>query len=134
MSKNKWDRRRYQELIDIHKALSLLSLEEISAVLVNRLPSILSIHYFTLFLYDKDKRELSLLCHNHPKIENSFSLPLSNSPVMEAAVLSGQYVLEQNFRNSRYYREFRKHTFQKEFFRINSLNDRKRNGRRIESQ
>ena len=42
MSKNKWDQRRYQELIDLHKALSLLSLEEISAVLVNRLPSILS--------------------------------------------------------------------------------------------
>ncbi|SVC64299.1 uncharacterized protein METZ01_LOCUS317153, partial [marine metagenome] len=66
MSKNKWDQHRYQELLDLHKALSLLSLEEISAVLVNRLPSILSIHFFTLFLYDKDKRELSLLCHNHP--------------------------------------------------------------------
>ena len=116
MSKNKWDQRRYQELLDLHKALSLLSLEDISAVLVNRLPSILSIHFFTLFLYDKDKRELSLLCHNHPKIENSFSLPLSSSPVMGAAVLSGQYVLDQDFRNSRYYQGSENTLFKKGFF------------------
>ena len=38
MSKNKWDQRRYQELIDLHKALSLLSLEGISAVLVRPPP------------------------------------------------------------------------------------------------
>ena len=38
MSKNKWDQLRYQELIDFHKAISLLSLEEISAVLVRPPP------------------------------------------------------------------------------------------------
>jgi diguanylate cyclase (GGDEF)-like protein len=128
MSKNKWDQRRYQELIDLHKALSLLSLEEICAVLVSRLPSILSVHYFTLFLYDKDKRKLNLFCHNHPasfdyfphlsdiKYKDSFSLPLANSPVMETAVLSGQYVLEQNFHTSSYYRGADNPLFKKGFF------------------
>ena len=76
-SKTKPGQHSYQELIDFHKAISLLSLEEISAVLVDRLPSILSIHYFTLFIYDKDKRTLNLMCHNRPDIESSFSLSLS---------------------------------------------------------
>ena len=116
MGKTKWDQRRYQELMDLHKSISLLSLEEISVVLVNRLPSILSIHYFTLFLYDKDKRKLNLMCHNHPEIENSFSLPLSSSPVMEAAILSGKYVLEQSFNNSRYYQGTDNSLFKKGFF------------------
>ena len=128
MSKNQWDQLRYQELISLHKDLSLLSLEDISVVLVNRLPSILSVHYFTLFLYDKDKRKLNLLCHNHSanfdyypflgdmKCEGSFSLPLSNSPVMETAVLSSQYVLEQDFFTSSYYRGIDNPLFKKSFF------------------
>ena len=128
MSKTQWDQVRYQELISLHKDLSLLSLEDICAVLVNRLPSILSVHYFTLFLYDKDKRKLNLFCHNHPasfdyfphlsdiKYKDSFSLPLANSPVMETAVLSGQYVLEQNFHTSSYYRRVDSPLFKKDFF------------------
>ena len=109
MSKTQWDRVRCQELISFHKDLSLLSLEDIRAVLVNRLPSILSVHYFTLFLYDKDKRKLNLFCHNHPasfdyfphlsdiKCKDSFSLPLANSPVMETAVLSGFKIRYKSF-------------------------------------
>ena len=104
MSKIKWDQRRYQELINLHKSISLLSLGEISSVLVSQLPSIFSIDYFTLFLYDKDKRKLNLICHNHPEIDSSFSIPLSSSPIMKAAVLSGQYVLEPDFSTSSYYR------------------------------
>ena len=74
MDKTEWDKLRYQELVELrnllkkqntllgvslrqsehlaflHKTINLLSLEEISRVLVNRLPAILSIHYFTLFL------------------------------------------------------------------------------------
>jgi len=107
---------RYQELIDFHKAISLLSLEEISAVLVDRLPSILSIHFFTLFLYDKDKQKLNLMCHNRPDIESSFSLPLSSSPIMEAAVLSGQCILGQRFKDSKYYRGSNNKFFKKDFF------------------
>jgi len=115
-SKAKSGQHSYQELIDFHKAISLLSLEKISAVLVDRLPSILSIHYFTLFLYDKDKRTLNLMCHNRPDIESSFSLSLSDSPIMEAAILSGKYILEESFIDSKYYRESDSKFFKKDYF------------------
>ena len=116
MSENKWDQRRYQELIDLHKAISLLSLEGISAVLVDRLSSVFSIDYFTLFLYDQDKRKLNLMCHNHPEIESSFSISLSSSPIMEAAVLRGQYIREQDFSTSSYYRGADNPLFKKGYF------------------
>ena len=116
MSENKWDQRRYQELMGLHKAISLLSLEGISAVLVDRLPSVFSIDYFTLFLYDQDKRKLNLMCHNHPEIESSFSIPLSSSPIMEAAVLRGQYIREQDFSTSSYYRGADNPLFKKGYF------------------
>ena len=116
MSKNKWDQPRYQELIDLHKAISLLSLEQISSVLVDRLPSVFSIDYFTLFLYDQDKRKLNLMCHNHPEIESSFSISLSSSPIMEAAVLRGQYIREQDFSTSSYYRGADNPLFKKGYF------------------
>ena len=115
-SKTKSGQHSYQELIDFHKAISLLSLEEISAVLVDRLPSILSIHFFTLFLYDKDKRTLNLMCHNRPDIDSSFSLSLSSSSIMEAAILSGNYILEQSFIDSKYYRKSRNKLFKKDYF------------------
>ena len=115
-SKTKSGQHSYQELIDFHKAISLLSLEEISAVLVDRLPSILSIHYFTLFLYDKDKRTLNLMCHNRPDIESSFSLSLSSSPIMKAAILSGKYILEQSFMDSKYNRKSGSKFFKEDYF------------------
>ena len=116
MSERKWDQRRYQGLIDLHKAISLLSLEGISVVLVNRLPSVFSIDYFTLFLYDQDKRKLNLMCHNHPEIESSFSIPLSSSTIMEAAVLRGQSIREQDFSTSSYYRGADNPLFKKGYF------------------
>ena len=116
MSKNKWDQPRYQELIDLHKAISLLSLEQISSVLIDRLPSVFSIDYFTLFLYDQDKRKLNLMCHNHPEIESSFSISLSSSPIMAAAVLRGQYIREQDFSTSSYYRGADNPLFKKGYF------------------
>ena len=129
MSETKAGQHYYQGLIDFYKAISLLSLEEISTVLVDRLPSILSIHYFTLFLYDKDKRVLNLICHNHPgewdyfpespqhlKTKSIFSIPLFRSSVMETAILSGQYILEQDFSNSSYYRGKVNPLYKKGFF------------------
>ena len=116
MSKNKWNQPRYQELIDLHKAISLLSLEQISSVLIDRLPSVFSIDYFTLFLYDQDKRKLNLMCHNHPEIEGSFSISLSSSPIMEAAVLSCQSIREQDFSTSSYYRGADNPLFKKGYF------------------
>jgi len=116
VSKAKTGERGYQELIDFHKSISLLSLDGISTVLVNRLPSILSIHFFTLFLYDKDKRMLNLISHNRPDIGSSFSLPLSSSPIMEAAILSGKYILEESFIDSKYYRKSDNKFFKKDYF------------------
>jgi len=116
VSKAKTGERGYQELIDFHKSISLLSLDGISTVLVNRLPSILSIHFFTLFLYDKDKRMLNLISHNRPDIESSFSLPLASSPIMEAAILSGKYILEESFIDSKYYRKSDNKFFKKDYF------------------
>ncbi|MBT3515606.1 MAG: GGDEF domain-containing protein [Nitrospina sp.] len=116
MSKNKLGHPRYQELIDLHRAISLLSLDEISSVLISRLPSVFAIDYFTLFLYDKDKRKLNLMCHNHPEIESFFSISLSSSPIMEAAILRGQYIREQNFSTSSYYRGADNPLFKKGYF------------------
>ncbi len=140
MDKAEWEKQRYQELIVLrsllkkqnellgaslkqsdhliflHKTISLLSLGEISDVLVSRLPSILSIHYFTLFLYDRDKRKLNLMCHNHPEIKDSFSMPLSSSLVMEDAVVRNHYILEQDFTQSRYYQGTKNSLFNKGFF------------------
>ena len=116
MSKIKLDQSNFQELMDFHKAISLLSLEGISAVLVDRLSSVFSIDYFTLFLYDQDKRKLNLMCHNHPEIESSFSISLSSSPIMEAAVLSCQSIREQDFSTSSYYRGADNPLFKKGYF------------------
>ena len=116
MSKIKLDQSNFQELMDFHKAISLLNLEEISAVLIDRLPSVFLIDYFTLFLYDQDKRKLNLMCHNHPEIESSFSISLSNSQIMEAAVLRGQYIREQDFSTSSYYRGADNPLFKKGYF------------------
>jgi len=104
VTKIKRDQLQKQELIDLYKSISLLNIDEISKVLVSRLPSLLCVGYFTLFLYDKDKRKLNLFCHNHPKIEDSLSISISSSLVMKDAVESGSYVLEENFHNSKYYK------------------------------
>ena len=104
MTKIKRDQLQKQELIDLYKSISLLNIDEISKVLVSRLSSLLCVGYFTLFLYDKDKRKLNLFCHNHPKIEDSLSISISSSLVMKDAVESGSYVLEENFHNSKYYK------------------------------
>ena len=129
MSKTQSGQHYYQELIDFYKSISLLRLDEISTVIVDRLPSILSIHYFTLFLYDKDKRILNLICHNHPedwnyfpqlpnqlKTKGAFKIPLFHSRIMETAILSGHYILEQDFSNSSYNRGEANPLYKKDFF------------------
>ena len=90
-------------------------MDEISKVLVSRLPSLLYIGYFTLFLYDKDKRKLNLMCHNHPKIKDFLSVSISNSIVMKDAVESGSYILEDDFYNSKYYKGTNDLSFKKKF-------------------
>ena len=104
MNRIKKNQLQHQELIDLYRTISLLNLDEISKVLVSRLPILLNIGYFTLFLYDKDKSKFNLICHNHPNIKDSLSIPLSSSAVMQDAVKSGSYILEKDFYNSNYYK------------------------------
>jgi diguanylate cyclase (GGDEF)-like protein len=107
---------QHQELIDLYRTISLLNLDEISKVLVSRLPILLNIEYFTLFLYDKDKSKFNLICHNHPNIKDSLSIPLSSSAVMQDAVKSGSYILEEDFYNSKYYEGTNNLIFKKKSF------------------
>jgi len=90
-------------------------MDEISKVLVSRLPSLLYIGYFTLFLYDKDKRKLNLMCHNHPKIKDSLSVSILSSIVMKDVVESGSYILEDDFYKSKYYKGTKDLPFKKKF-------------------
>jgi diguanylate cyclase (GGDEF)-like protein len=116
VTKIKRDQLQRQELIDLYKTISLLNMDKISKVLISRLPLLLNVGYFTLFLYDKDKSKLNLVCHNHPKINDSLSISLSSSLVMKNAVKSGSYILEDDFYNSKYYEGTRNSLFKKKSF------------------
>ena len=116
MNKIKRDQLQHQELIDLYKTISLLNLDEISKVLVSRLPLLLNVGYFTLFLYDKDKSKLNLICHNHPNINDSLSISLSSSIIMKDAIKSGSYILEDDFYNSKYYEGTNNSLFKKKSF------------------
>ena len=116
MNRIKKDQLQHQELINLYKTISLLNIDEISKVLVSRLPILLNIGYFTLFLYDKDKSKFNLICHNHPNIKDSLSIPLSSSAVMQDAVKSGSYILEEDFYNSKYYEGTNNSIFKKKSF------------------
>ncbi len=90
-------------LIYLQKSISLLSCEEIRRVLVHKLPHILSIRYFSLFLYDKSKRFLVSICHNHPELDPEIKIHYSESEIMRDALTSGSYVWEPDFTRSKYY-------------------------------
>jgi len=90
-------------LIYLQKSISLLSCEEIHRVLIHKLPYILSIRYFSLFLYDKSKRYLTSSCHNHPELAPDIRIHYSKSEIMRDAITSGSYVLEQDFTRCKYY-------------------------------
>ncbi len=62
-------------LIYLQKSINLLSSEEISKVMAEKLPSILAVKYFSFFLFDKDHKKLRLLSHNHPELQKLYSLP-----------------------------------------------------------
>ncbi len=116
MNKIKKNQVQHQELIDLYKDISLLALDKIFKVLVSRLPLLLNIECFTLFFYDKDKSKLNLVCHNHPKLNDSLSISLSSSLMMKDAVKSGSYILEDDFYNSKYYEGTSSSLFKKKSF------------------
>ncbi len=103
-------------LIYLQKSINLLSLQEICQVMVEKLPFILSVQYFTFFLFDKNRRRLSLASHNHPDLEEGYSLYQNDSPIMKEAMNSGRYIFEQDFSASRYFRGRRNPLFSCKFF------------------
>lgn len=102
-------------LLYLQKSISLLSLQEINKLLVDKLPNILSIHYFTVFLYDKNKDELRLACCNHDTIPQDLNLRLEDSPIMQEALTQAKYILEPDFKNSKYFKGKHNPLFQNEF-------------------
>ncbi|PIP72565.1 MAG: GGDEF domain-containing protein [Nitrospinae bacterium CG22_combo_CG10-13_8_21_14_all_47_10] len=103
-------------LIYLQKSINLLSLEEICRVLVEKLPFILSVKYFTFFLFDKNRHRLNLASHNHPDINETYSLYQNESPIMREATTSGRYIFEQDFSASRYFRGRKNPLFSSKFF------------------
>ncbi len=102
-------------LLYLKKSVSLLDLEEIKRVLVEKLPHILSIRYFTLFLFDKKSNKLDLACHNRPDLPQSMSIAIDDSPVMKEALDHGKYIVEGNYQNSKFFQGKRNSLFQNNF-------------------
>jgi len=103
-------------LIYLQKSINLMSLEDINKVLTDKLNYILFIKYFSLFLYDKNRRILSLACHNHPDLNETLYLRLKDSEVMSEAIISGTYILEQDYAKSRFFKGGRNSLFKCNFF------------------
>lgn len=103
-------------LLYLHKSISLLEFREIKKVIIEKLPYILSIQYFTLFLYDKNKKQLTLACHNHPNLPEQLTLHLDDSGIMRDALINGRYILEVDFFKSKYFKGKRNPLYQNAFF------------------
>ncbi|MBC8284049.1 MAG: sensor domain-containing diguanylate cyclase [Nitrospinae bacterium] len=103
-------------LIYLQKSINLLSSEEISRVMAEKLPYILAVKYFSFFLFDKDHKRLKLMSHNHPDLEEGLSIYQNDSPIMKEAMTSGRYIFEQDFASSRYFRGRRNRLFKCDFF------------------
>lgn len=103
-------------LLYLHKSISLLGFDDIKKVLVEKLPHFLSIRYFSLFLYDKDKKQLELECHNRPDLSDKISIHLNDSRVMKEALTNARFVLEKNFKTSKFYNGKENKIFESDFF------------------
>lgn len=102
-------------LLYLHKSISLMDLKQILKVLKNKLPYILSIRYFSLFLFDKFKSELTLACHNQPNFPDGLKLGIDDSPIMRDALENARYILEPEFKKSRYFGGRQKTIFRNDF-------------------
>lgn len=100
----------------LNKNISKLHFDDISKILAEKLPFILSIRYFTLFLYDRNKRILNLACHNHPHLDPGLSIPLEKSGVMHDALMQRRYILEVDFTRSKYFKGKKNPLFRNDFF------------------
>ncbi|MEK9630000.1 MAG: sensor domain-containing diguanylate cyclase [Nitrospinota bacterium] len=102
-------------LIYLQKSINLLSSEEICKVMAEKLPYILSVKYFSFFLFDKDHKRLNLMSHNHPELKEGLSIYQNDSPIMKEAMTTGRYIFEQDFSSSRYFRGRKNPLFKCEF-------------------
>ncbi|QPJ61058.1 MAG: GGDEF domain-containing protein [Candidatus Nitronauta litoralis] len=100
----------------LHKSISRLNLEDIEEALIHKLPGILSVKFFSLFLYEKNKRTLTLACHNHPGWGDAKEIPVTQSNVMNDAILQGRYILEPDFKKSKYFKGKSNPLFKNHFF------------------
>lgn len=103
-------------LLYLHKAISLMDFQAIRKILVEKLPYILSIRYFSIFLYNKIKKELKLSCHNHPALKDGLSFHVNESKVMKDALDQGRYILESDFTRSKYFTGKSNAMFTNKFF------------------
>ncbi len=104
------------KLIFLQKSISLMRLGEISKILADRLPNVLSIKFFSLFLYDKGKRLLQLSSHNHPDLKPGLTIRQSESEIMNQALVSGKYILEQEYSHSRFFHGNKNPLYGSDFF------------------
>jgi diguanylate cyclase (GGDEF)-like protein len=103
-------------LIYLQKSISLMSLADINKVLVEKLPFILFIRYFSLFLFEKSKNGLRLACHNHPDLNEEIFLRQKDSEIMSEAIARGSYVLESDYPKSRFFQGVKNPLFDHNFF------------------
>ncbi len=103
-------------LIYLQKSISLMSLADISKVLADKLPYILSIRYFSLFLFDKSKKALNLASHNHPDLKKKLVLREKDSEIMSAAIARGSYILESDYAQSSFFQGATNSLFDYNFF------------------
>ncbi len=103
-------------LIYLQKSISLMSLADINKVLADKLPYILFIRYFSLFLFDKSKNVLSLASHNHPDLTENLVLRQWDSEIMSEAITRGSYILESDYAKSRFFQRVNNPLFEHNFF------------------
>jgi len=103
-------------LIYLQKSISLMSMADISKALTDKLPYILFIRYFSLFLFDKSKKILRLACHNHPDLKEGLVLRPKDSEIMSEAITRGSYILESDFAKSRFFQGGKNPLFDHNFF------------------
>jgi len=104
------------QLLYLQRSISLMNFRDIKKVLAQKLADILPIRYFTLFLFDMDKNELTLGCHNHDGMPDGLKLPLGDSPVMQDALGNSRHIFEPDFKTSKYFQGKRHPLFQNDFF------------------
>jgi diguanylate cyclase (GGDEF)-like protein len=103
-------------LLYLHKAISLMDIQEIKKILTEKLPSILSIRHFSIFLYKKSQRELSLFSHNRHDFKDNLSFHVNDSEIMRDAISQGRYILEHDFSRSKYFLGKSNSLFKDKFF------------------